>query len=321
MTSVGKSNLRGVLLALAAFGLFATHDVFVKFLGAKFAPFQIVFFSVLLSFPLVTLMLMRDATKATLIPVHPWWTALRTLAGVMSGAAAFYAFTTLPLAQVYAILFAAPLLITVLSIPILGERVGPHRWGAVVVGLVGVLVVLRPGATSVSLGHLAALTAALASALAAVVIRKIGKDERSAVLLLYPMMANVVVMGATLPLVYVVVTGTDLAMFAGMATLGFVAGLCIIGAYKAGDAAIVAPMQYSQILWAAAYGVAFFDEFPDLWTWAGAAVVILSGVYIVLRESLVGISATTPVTRTRSRQDTGAVPPVASLQSAPRAAE
>ncbi len=317
MDAVGRSNLKGALLALLAFGIYATHDVFIKFLGGTFAPFQIVFFSVILSFPLVTLMLMRDATKATLIPVHPGWTAVRTAAGVVAGGAAFYAFSVLELAQVYAILFAAPLLITVLSIPILGERVGPHRWAAVVVGLIGVLVVLRPGATDFELGHFAALTASVSSSLAAVVIRKIGREERSAVLLLYPMMANVAVMGAALPFVYLPMDGVQFSMFAAIAGLGFLGGLIIIAAYKAADAAIVAPMQYSQILWAGVYGVAFFDEFPDLWTWVGVGIIILSGLYIVVRESLAGISRHAPVTRTRSRPETGAVPPVSTLRKLP----
>lgn len=321
MTSLARSNLRGALLALVAFGLYATHDAFIKSLGGVFPPFQIVFFSVLLSFPLVTLMLMRDATKATLIPVHPWWTALRTLSAVITAGSAFYAFGVLPLAQVYAILFASPILITILSIPILGERVGVHRWAAVVIGLIGVIVVLRPGAAPLGPGHAAALTASVGSALTAVVIRKIGRDERSAVLLLYPMMANVVVMGTILPFVFVPIDGTQFSMFAAIAALGFVGGLCIIAAYKSADAAIVAPMQYSQILWAAAYGVVFFDELPDLWTWVGAAIVIASGLYIVLRESLAGISRSTPVTGTRSRPETGAVPPVATLARQRDAAE
>jgi len=321
MHAAAKSNLRGALLALTAFGLYATHDVFVKTLGASYSPFQIVFFSVLLSFPLVTLMLMRDKTKGTLIPVHPWWTALRTASAVVTGGSAFYAFSVLPLAQVYAILFAAPLIITVLSIPILGERVGLHRWAAVVVGLIGVMIVLRPATEPLGLGHAAALTASVGSSLTAVIIRKIGKDERSAVLLVYPMMANAAVMGALLPFVFMPVGGVEFAMFAAMAAFGFTAGLLIIAAYKAGDAAIVAPMQYSQILWAAVYGVAYFEEFPDLWTWIGAGVIIASGIYIVLRESLRGISLTTPVLRTRSRPETGTQPRVSALERLTRAAE
>jgi drug/metabolite transporter (DMT)-like permease len=314
MTDIGKSNLRGVMFALTAFALFATHDVVVKFLGGQYAVFQIIFFSVLLSFPLVMLMLMRDSARATLIPAHPWWTALRTLATTVTGSSAFYAFATLPLAQTYAILFAAPLLITILSIPILGERVGIHRWAAVAVGLAGVLVVLRPGTTELGLGHAAAVTAAVGSSLASIIVRKIGRDERSAVLLLYPMMANFVVMACILPFVYRPMPVEHLGLVGVIAVLAFVAGLCVIAAYKAADAAIVAPMQYSQIIWAAVFGSVFFAETPDRWTVTGAAIIIASGLYIVLRESLSGISATTPVLRTRSRPETGTSPRISTIQ-------
>jgi S-adenosylmethionine uptake transporter len=318
---VDRRNLTGAGFALLAFALYATHDVFIKQLGQTFSPFQIVFFSTLLSFPLITLMLMRDRTSGTLIPVHPWWTALRTGCSVLVAGTAFYAFSTLPLAEVYAILFAAPMLITVLSIPFLGERVGLHRWAAVIVGLIGVLIVLRPGASEFSLGHAAALTASIASSLIAVIIRKIGRDERSAVLLLYPMMANAIVMGSLLPFVYVPVEGVHFAMFAAMSVLGFAGGLLIIAAYKSADAAIVAPMQYSQLLWAAVFGFFFFDEFPDLWTWVGAAVIIASGLYIVLRESLRGTTSTAPVLQTRSHPDTGVRPRVSAMEKLTDAAE
>nr|MCU0854311.1 DMT family transporter [Paracoccaceae bacterium] len=210
---------------------------------------------------------------------------------------------------------------TVLSIPILGERVGLHRWGAVFVGLIGVLVVLRPGTSELSLGHAAALTASVGSSLIAVIIRKIGKDERSAVLLLYPMMANALVMGAILPFVYVPVEGIHFAMFAAMSVLGFSGGLLIIAAYKSADAAIVAPMQYSQLLWAAIFGYAFFAEFPDLWTWVGAGIIIASGLYIVLRESLRGETSKTPVLQTRSHPDTGVRPRASALEKLTDAAE
>jgi S-adenosylmethionine uptake transporter len=311
---VNRSNLKGAACALGAFALYATHDVFIKTLGGTFAPFQIVFFSTLLSFPLVTLMMMRDQTRGTLIPVHPWWTALRTCCSVIIAGTAFYAFSNLPLAEVYAILFAAPMLITVLSIPILGERVGIHRWGAVIVGLVGVVIVLRPGASELTLGHAAALTASIGSALVAVIIRKIGRDERNAVLLLYPMMANAVVMGALLPMVWVPIEGTHFAMFAAMSLLGFFGGVLIILAYKSADAAIVAPMQYSQLLWAAIFGYAFFSEFPDFWTWVGAAIIIASGLYIVLRESLRGASSAAPVQHARSRAEAGTRPHTGELE-------
>ncbi|KAF0676002.1 DMT family transporter [Profundibacterium mesophilum] len=313
MSPNAKANLRGALLALCAFAIFALHDVAVKVLGARYAPFQIIFFSVLMGFPLATIMLMRDATAGHLRPVHPWWTALRTLAAVTTGFCAFYAFSVLPMAQTYAIIFAAPLLITVLSIPVLGERVGAHRWVAVLVGLAGVFTVLRPGTESLQLGHLAALGAAIGSATTSVVVRKIGKDERSAVLMLYPMVANFLVMAAILPFVYVPMPLVDLGLAGVIASFGFAASLLIILAYRHSDAAIVAPMQYSQIIWAAVFGAAFFDERPDTMTWIGAGIIITSGLYIVARESLSGRSDNTPVLSTRSRPETGTIPRISAL--------
>ena len=296
------TNLRGMMLALGAFATFSLHDVVVKYVGGLYSPVQIIFFSVLLSFPMVTLMLMRDPTSGHLRPVNPGWIALRMIAGMITGLGAFYAFSVLPLAQTYTVLFATPLLITVLSIPILGERVGLHRWGAVIVGMIGVVIVLRPGQAPIGLGHLAALGAASASALASIIIRKIGRQERPVVLLLYPMVANFVLMAALLPLVYKPMPLADLGAVGLISLLGFSAGLLLIAAYRHAEAALVAPMQYSQILWASLYGRLLFDEHIERATLIGSAIVIASGLYVVLRESL-GNSLKTPVLRTRSRLD------------------
>lgn len=308
-----SSNLKGALLGLAAFAVFAVHDVVVKTLGGSYTPFQIVFFGVLFSFPLTTVMMMREKAHGNLRPRHPWWIALRTGAAVITGLTAFYAFTVLPLAQVYAILFASPLLITVLSIPILGETVRLRRWLAVIVGLIGVVVVLRPGAVDLTLGHVAALTAAVGGALASVVVRKVGREERSVVLLLYPMVANFVLMACLMPFFYRPMPVGDLAAVGLMAALGFGASLLLIAAYRAGEAAIIAPMQYSQILWASLFGFVLFGEGIDLNTALGAAIVIASGLYIVARESRSSVSDNMPVLRTRSRPETGTMPRVGPL--------
>ena len=310
-------NAKGAVLALIAFGIYATHDVFIKTLGATYSPIQIVFFSVLLSFPLATLYLMRDATPGTLVPVHPGWIALRTVAAVITGFAAFFAFSTLPLTQTYAILFATPLIITILSIPILGEVVRLRRWLAVLVGLCGVLVVLRPGSTELSLGHFAAMAAALGGAVASVILRKIGGEERPVVVMLYPMVANFVVMGALLPLVYKPMPIEHLGILFIIASFAWVGGRFIIAAYQTGEAAIVAPMHYSQILWATVYGLMFFDESPDLYTGIGTAIIIASGLFIVFRESR-GASTNTPVLRTRSRIGTPSMFRVSDLMTSGR---
>ena len=302
------SNAKGALLALLAFGVYATHDVVVKFMGGTYNPAQLIFFSVLFSFPLAMLMIMRDPNPGTLLPVHPWWIALRTGASVLTGISAFYAFSVLPLAQVYTIVFATPLLITMLAIPILGEKVRIRRWMAVIIGLFGVMVVLRPGSTTLTLGHAAALLAAMGGSVATIIVRKIGAEERSVVLLLYPMVANFMVMALAMPFVYQPMPIEHLGLSALMALLGWSGGVIIIAAYKAGEAVIVAPMQYSQIIWATGYGVMFFAEFPDSGTIYGAAIIIGSGLYIVLRESRTSVSANKPVLHSKSRPDTGTSP-------------
>jgi S-adenosylmethionine uptake transporter len=295
------------------YAVFSTHDVVIKFLGADYSPFQILFFSVLLGFPFATLMLMSDNEMDTLRPKNPGWVTVRTVAGSITGAAAFYAFSVLPLAQVYAFIFAAPLLITVLSIPILGETVGVHRWAAVVLGLIGVLIVLRPGAEPLTLGHMAGLTAAAGSATVSVITRKIGKEERAAVLMLYPMMANFILMGLLQPFVYQPMPVEHLGLLAIMSLLGFCGGLCIIAAYRAADAAMIAPMQYSQIIWGAGFGFLVFSEVPDSFTWIGAAVIITAGLYVVIRESLGGRSINTPVLETRTRTGTASSPNIGAM--------
>ena len=117
-------NIKGALLALLSMGLYSTHDVIIKLLGETYPALQVLFFSALLSFPPIALLLLRDPTPATLRPRNPFWVGLRSACIVISGVCGFYAFSTLPLAQVYSILFAAPMIVTVLSVPLLGEKVG-----------------------------------------------------------------------------------------------------------------------------------------------------------------------------------------------------
>lgn len=287
--------MRGAAFALAAYGAYSTHDVVVKWLGERYAPAQILFFAMLFGFPLLTVLLIRDRTDGNLRPHHPWWMLLRVFAAVVGTVSAFYAFAVLPLAQTYSIIFAAPLLITVLAIPALGERVGWRRLVAVGIGLLGVLIVLRPGAEPLSRGHLAALACAVCSAMAGIIVRKIGPDERSAVLLLYPMMGNLIVMGMALPWVYQPMPLLDLGALALIAGLNLLGTLCIILAYKAAPAGVVAPMQYSQMLWAIVYGAAFFGEGLDGPTAIGAAVIVGSGLYVVFREDRPNVSSARPV--------------------------
>ena len=308
-------NAKGAIFALLGFAIFSAHDVIVKYLGSQYSTFQVIFFSVLFSFPMIFTMHLRERSTDNMLPKHPWWSALRVITTVITGMSAFYAFSVLPLAQTYAFLFGMPLVITILSIPMLGEKVGVHRGGAVIVGLIGVMVVLRPGTSDLSLGHIAALTAAVFGAIGSLIVRKIGSEERNIVLLMYPMFANLIVMAVLMPAHYVPLQLFDLGALALMAMMASVASLFIILAYKTGEAAVVAPMHYSQMIWAIVYGFFFFDELPDQITMLGSAIIISSGIYVVFREGRMKASNTTPVLLNRSRADTGIIPRISILSN------
>ncbi len=309
--STQNTTLRGLGFAFAGFAVFASHDALIKVLGGTYSVMQIIFFATLFSFVPMAVTILTDRTTGNFLPHHPWLVLLRSVLMVTAMSCAFYAFSVLPLAEVYSLLFSFPLIVTVLSIPILGEVVRAQRWAAVGVGLIGVLIVLRPGSTDITLGHLAALTAAFCSAFASVLVRKIGNEERSAVLILYPMLLAIVVMSLLQPAVYQPPSLLHLAMMALVGMFSVIAQHLIILAYRAAPAGVVAPSQYSQIIWATLFGMIFFGERPDGWVAVGASIIIASGVFVVWRESRSNTTSTnTPVLRVRSpRSDTGASRP------------
>jgi len=304
-----SASLKGFAAALFAFAFFSSHDAIIKSLGGTYTVFQIIFFSMLFAFVPMSTMMLADKAIDNFRPRHPWLVLLRAALTISAMSCAFYAFTVLPLAEVYALLFATPLLVTALSVPLLGETVRAQRWAAVVAGLIGVLIVLRPGVSALTPGHVSALAAAGSSAMASVLARKLGGKERSAVLILYPLLLSMVVMSMTLPVAYVPVALADLGLMAVVGFLSVMAQYCIIVAYRSAPAAFVAPMQYSQILWATFFGALFFNETPDLFVALGSVIIILSGIFVVWRESQENVSDNTPVLKIANpRVDTGPQP-------------
>ena len=309
MSETPQSTLKGLGAAFGAFALFAVHDAIIKALGASYSVFQIIFFAMLFAFVPMAVVMLADRQVDNFRPNHPWLILARAVMTVVAMASAFHAFTVLPLAEVYALLFAMPLLITALSALMLGEVVRAQRWAAVLIGLIGVLVVLRPGVTQISFGHVSALLAAVASALGSVIVRKIGGEERSAVMILYPMLGAILAMGVMLPFVYQPMALPDLGLAASVGLFSVLAQGGIIIAYRAAPAAVVAPTQYSQIIWATIFGALFFAERPDGWVAVGAGIIIASGIFIVWREARPDVSTRNPVLRNPNpRYDAGPSP-------------
>ncbi len=279
-----SSNLTGALLGLVAFGMFASVDMSIKFLGAGYSPFQIIFFVTLMSCPVALGYAMADGAEQSLRPRRPGLMALRCAGVLVNAVLGTYAFTVLPLAQCYAIFFTMPLFIAVLAVPVLGERIDFVRGIAVVAGLVGVLVALDPGQATLQWGHLAALVAAMLGAANYLIIRMTGGTERAVVLQIYPLLLQLAVAAAILPMVYVPMPLADLGLTALMGLAGFAGYLLIIAAYRRAPTIVVAPMQYSQIIWAAIFGALFIDEVMSGQTIFGTAVIIIAGIVIVARQ-------------------------------------
>ncbi len=306
------SALRGIVFSLFGFMIFSVHDAIVKSLGGEFSVFQIMFFAVLFSYVPFSTALAVDKTPRSLRPNNLAWVLLRSFTMVGSAGFAFAAFSMLPLVQAYVLLFLSPLLISLLAIPLLGEKIQIYRSMAIVVGLLGVIIVLRPTADSLQLGHLFGICSAFCNAISAVVSRKIGREENSATMIVYPLLVNVVVTGAATIAFYQPMPLNALLKMFMVGGLGLVAQYSILCAYRSAPAYIVAPFQYSQLVWAVIFGVFFFKEGIDTLTVVGSLVTIASGLMIVWRETKVSVNQ--PNLRTRNVR-TGASPAMKSFEN------
>jgi drug/metabolite transporter (DMT)-like permease len=225
---------------------------------------------------------------------------LRACCGMAGGFCAFTAYSMMPLADAYAFIFATPLLITVLSVPMLGETVRWRRWSAVLVGFAGVLIMLQPGGGSFDIGAGAALLAASASALSIILVRKLSATETTASIAFYTNAAALVVMAFLLPIGFVPPTLADLALMALAGLAGGTALMFLIAGYRRAQAAVVAPFQYSQMLWGVLLGWLLWGDLPSTAVAIGATVVVASGLYILYREVVRAEGRVEPVPVTAS---------------------
>ena len=285
--AAGAHRWRAALFMLAAVGLFALMDAGLKLLTAHYPPMQISAIRGGASLPFVLVWVLSTVSVRSLFRVRWSLHLLRAVLGIMMMAPFVYALRTLPLSTAYTIFFIAPLLITALSVPILGERVGPRRWTAIVVGFLGVMVVLRPTGEGVaSLAGLAVLLAAFGYAVSAITVRVLARTDSSQSIVVWLLVSMAVGAGLLALPQWVSIRAEDLWLITGIGVAGALGQYTITEAFRRGEASLIAPLEYSALLWGVLLDFSLWNVLPDGMTWVGAAIIVLSGLYLLRRERI-----------------------------------
>ncbi|PST18815.1 EamA/RhaT family transporter [Mesorhizobium plurifarium] len=277
-------NLRAALLGFLAFAVFSGTDVLVKLLAERFDVPQVTFMVTLAALALLAVYAGITGTTASLRPRHPGLALLRAFLLAVDTLLIHYAFSVLPLSEAYLLAFLTPVLVAVLAFALLAERLSALAWCGVIAGFVGVAIALRPGIAPLNLGHAAAAGSALVFALSLVLLRCARTTESDLALV-----STLLVVLAAVALAVSPVGGGLAPVGPGDLLIAFLAGLfmlaghlLLVRAFRTGDASVVAPFQYSQIVWGCLYGALFFAAPVELHTVAGALVIVLSG-WLVLK--------------------------------------
>lgn len=272
-------------LMLASVGLFSLMDAGLKTLSAHYPPMQVAALRGASSLPLVLAWALATVGPMQLLRVRWPLHLLRGVIGIVMMASFVYALKRLPLSTAYSIFFVAPLLITALSVPFLGERVGPRRWTAIGVGLVGVLVVLRPtGEGVMTLAGLGVLVGALGYAVSAITVRVLARTDSTQAITVWLLVVMALGAGALAWPNWVPLRTEDGWVIAAIGVGGALGQYTITEAFRLGEASLIAPLEYTALLWGVALDLALWGVLPDEVTWLGAAIIIASGLYLLRRE-------------------------------------
>ena len=259
----------------------------MKHLAGHLSSFQVSFFRGATSLPFVVLWLL---SQRTLHKIRPNNLLLHGLRGVISIAFLILTVITLrelPLANAYAIFFAAPLIITLLSVPILKEKVGVHRYSAVFVGFLGVLIMLNPNAMGfASIGVVSGLLATLGYSMVMTLVRYMHRSETSESLMFFFVLSLTLGCGALALTDWRPLAFTDMPWLLLLGISGAIAQYLLTEAYRQAPPSVLSSFEYTAMIWALLLGYFFWQELPSMWVLAGACVVIASGVYISHREAI-----------------------------------
>jgi drug/metabolite transporter (DMT)-like permease len=281
-----RRNRRGIAAMLSAAAVFTVMDTGLKVLSPHYPAVQVVALRSLSSLPLVVAYVAWRGGLTTILRVR--W-ALHLLRGVL-GVAILTTFTLalrrLPLAEAYAIFFVAPAFITALSGLVLKERVDGTRWAAIGVGLLGVLVVLRPtGEGVLTVAGLGALFSAAGYAVIAVLVRILGRTDSGESLVLWQMAIMSAGAGLLAAPGWIPLRLEHGAVLAGVAVSGFLGQIAITEAFRDSEVSVVAPFEYTALAWGVAVDWLLWRTLPDRYTMAGASLIVCSGLYLMRREA------------------------------------
>ena len=283
----------GILLKLGAVAAFSLMYVAIRL--AQPAPIgEVIFFRGFFALvPLAAVSFFTHGLRSLIQTEHPWLHLRRSVTGTVSMFLNFAAVTRLPLADITAFSFVAPIFATVLAALLLHEQVGPHRAAAVVAGFGGVLLMAAPNslpgmtiATGSSLGATFAVSGALLSAFVVIFIRQMSGTERSEAIVFYFMTVCAAAGAVTMLWEHITLEPTALVWLTLTGILGGIGQVCMTYSYRYAEPSLLAPFDYTALIWAVALGYAVFAEVPERIVLAGASVVIASGLYIVWREHL-----------------------------------
>ncbi len=289
MNNGQASNLRGILFMLAAVVAFSLMDVCLKLLSPHYPAMQVAALRGLTSLPLVLLWIALSGGFRQVL-TRRW--RLHLLRGVLSVAMlSSFAFglRNLPLAEAYSIFFVAPLLVTVLAVPLLGEHVGWRRGLAIVVGLLGVLLVLRPDPERmISLGSVAVLLAAIAYALSAISVRVLGRTDSTQSMVFWMIVLLSLFAVAASWHEWISIQRVHWPILIALAVSGALGQYAITEAFKSCDASVVAPLDYTALVWGVGFDWLIWNVAPDKTMLVGASIIVASGLYLIRRERAVG---------------------------------
>lgn len=281
-----QSNLRGLILLGLGFLLFNSGDILAKILTDTVHPIQIVW-TRQLGLAGAALFFVLPRGMAALKTRHPVLQVLRGAIAVTSALCFVLAIRHVPIADAVAVTFVAPFMVTIMGALFLREKVGPHRWGAVAVGFVGAMIVIRPGMGVFHPAIFFVILAAAMFALRQVLSRALAASDLTATTLAYTALTSIALL--TIPLLFVWQTPDSprtILIMVAMAALAGGAETAVIRAFEIAHATAIAPMHYSLMIWATFYGWAVFGTLPDKWTWTGTAIIFVTGLYLINRERL-----------------------------------